>query len=225
MATLERLFGAAICAATLFCFTSLAQTNERRPPIPAQQQPVDAQAAAPSADTLVNEVALLRKSLQTLNTRLREISDKLFAPDAKQADASSASNPKQNRLAASLSILSQAEQRAELMRRQLLEMLEKETFYKNRLVQIDESSRPESIDRSLALLGTTISTTDLRDTRRRVLDNERNGVLSLLNQTSQSRVRLEDDLKQADLLVAKLRQRLLPLIEKEIDKINPEEKE
>jgi hypothetical protein len=219
MATPARFFAAAICAATFLCCTSLAQTNERRPATPLQQQPADAQTAVPSADTLVSEVALLRKSLQTLNARLREISDKLLAPDA-----SNASNPKQNRLAASLAILSQTEQRAEIMRRQLLEMLEKETFYRNRVVQIDESSRPESIDRAIALVGTTISTTDLRDTRRRVLDNERNGVLGLLNQTSQSRVRLEDDVKQADLLVSKLRQRLLPLIEKEIDKINPEDK-
>ena len=221
MKTRARLFAAAICLATLFCFDSFAQTGERRQTAPApgaQQQTYDAQ---PAADTLVGEVALLRKSLQSLNTRLREISDKLLAPDPKQPDAS---NPKQSRLTNSLNLLSLAEQRAELLRRQLLEMLEKEMFYKNRLVQIDESSRPESIDRTLALVGTTTSTTDLRDTRRRVLDNERNGVLSLLNQTSQSRIRLEDDVKQADALVARLRQRLLPLIEKEIDKINPDEK-
>lgn len=227
MTTRARLFAAALCAATFLCFTSRAQTDERRPPLPAphaQQQP-DAQTTA-SSDTLVNEVALLRKSLQTLNTRLREITDKLLAPDAKQPDASNpnALNSKQSRLTNSLNLLALAEQRAELLRRQLLEMMEKETFYKNRLVQIDEYSRPESIDRSLALVGTTISTTDLRDTRRRVLDNERGGILGLLNQTSQSRIRLEDDVKQADALVTRLRQRLLPLIEKEIDKINPDEK-
>ena len=219
MLTHARLFTAALFVATLLCFNSLAQTNERRTTAPApsaQTQPPDAQAA----DTLVGEVALLRKSLQSLNTRLRDISDKLLAPaDSKAADAS---NPKQNRLAASLSILTQTEQRAELLRRQLLEMTEKVMQYRNRLVQIDESSRPENIDRSLALVGTTISTTDLRDTRRRVLDNERRGVEILLNQTSLSRIRLEDDVKQADALVSKLRMRLLPLIEKEIDKINPE---
>ena len=222
MTTRARLFAAALCVLALFCLDSPAQTGERRQTAPAasaQQQSPDA-----SADTLVSEVALLRKSLQTLNTRLREITDKLLAPDTKAADASNPNAPtsRQGRLAASLSILNQTEQRAELLRRQLLEMLEKETFYRNRVVQIDESSRPESIDRSLALVGTTTSTTDLRDTRRRVLDNERSGVLGLLNQTSQSRVRLEDDVKQADALVAKLRQRLLPLIEKEIDKLNPE---
>jgi len=222
MTTRSRLFAAAICAATLFCLGTRAQTVERRqtaPTQPAQQQSPDA-----SSDTLVAEVALLRKSLQTLNTRLREITDKLLAPDPKAADASNSAAPssRQGRLAASLNLLSLAEQRAELLRRQLLETLEKEASYKNRLIQIDESSRPAEIDRALALVGTTTSTTDLRDTRRRVLDNERGGVLGLLTQTSQSRIRLEDDVKQADALVSKLRMRLLPLIEKEIDKINPE---
>jgi glucose/arabinose dehydrogenase len=228
MTTSARFLTAAICAATLLCADSLAQANERRPPTSApraqeqQQQSPDAQPGAASSDALVNEVSLLRKSLQTLNAMLREISDKLLAPDAKLADVP---DTKQSRLASALAILNQTEQRAELLRRQLLEMMEKETFYKNRLVQIDESSRPESIDRTLALVGTTTSTTDLRDTRRRVLDNERSGIQNLLSQTSQSRMRLEDDVKQADALVAKLRQRLLPLIEREIDKINPEEKQ
>lgn len=220
----SRLFAAVFCAAALFCLTSRAQTVERRQTAQspgAQQQSPDA-----STDTLVNEVALLRKSLQTLNTRLREITDKLLAPDPKQPDASNSGvlNPRQGRLTNSLQLLTLAEQRAEMLRRQLLEMTEKEAFYKNRLIQIDESSRPAEIDRTLALVGTTTSTTDLRDTRRRVLDNERNGVLGLLSQTSQSRIRLDEDVKQADLLVAKLRARLLPLIEKEIDKINPDEK-
>jgi hypothetical protein len=226
MTTRSRLFAAALCVTTLFCLNTRAQTNERRQTAPApgaQQQSPDAQAVA-SSDTLVNEVALLRKSLQTLNTRLHEITDKLLAPDPRQPDApnSGAPNSRQSRLTNSLNLLTLAEQRAEMLRRQFLEMTEKEAFYRNRLIQIDESSRPESIDRTLALVGTTTSTTDLRDTRRRVLDNERNGVLSLLNQTSQSRIRLDDDVKQADILVAKLRARLLPLIEKEIDKINPE---
>jgi len=42
-----------------------------------------------------------------------------------------------------------------------------------------------------------------------------------LNQTTSSRIRLEEDVRQADSLVTKLRQRLLPLIEKEIEKITP----
>jgi hypothetical protein len=61
----------------------------------------------------------------------------------------------------------------------------------------------------------------VREVRRRILENERKGVESLLNLTTQSRFRLEDDVRQAEALVLKLRQRVLPSIEKEIEKINP----
>ena len=87
------------------------------------------------------------------------------------------------------------------MRRQLLELIEKETAYRTRMMQLDEDMRPENIDRSLSGIGTT-RTSDLRDVRRRQLDNERRGVESLLNQTSASRARLELDVKDADTLVA-----------------------
>ena len=66
-------------------------------------------------------------------------------------------------------------------------------------------------------------TAEMRDTRRRVLENDKRGVENLLNITVQSRIRLDEDVRQADQLVGRLRQRLFPLIEKEIDKINPPE--
>ena len=80
--------------------------------------------------------------------------------------------------------------------------------------------RAENIERALSSVGTT-RTVELRDVRRRVLENERRGVESLLNLTTQNRIRLEEDVRQADQLVSRLRQRLLPLIDKEIEKINP----
>ncbi len=199
---------------------SLAQTPERRSTnstTPAQEQPATLQPNASATDPVANELELLRKSLQTLNARLRDISDKLLAPGA-----SPGSSPKetQNKISTSLDLLSRAEQRAEVLRRQLLELIEKETSLKSRLVQIEEEIRPESIERALSPVGSTRSL-ELRDVRRRVLENERRGYESLLNQTSQSRLRLDEDVKQADALVGKLRQRVLPLIEKEIEKLNP----
>jgi hypothetical protein len=173
-----------------------------------------------SADPVANEISLLRKSLQTLNTRLRDIGEKFFGPDAPKAG--DGADDRQKRIAQSIELLSRTEQRAEVMRKQLIELTEKETAFRTRMMQLDEDMRPDSIDRSLMVgsIGTT-RTSDLRDTRRRVLDNERRGVEGLLNQTSQSRARLEEDVRQADALVARMRMRLLPLIEKEIDKINP----
>jgi hypothetical protein len=216
-----RFFPFVICVVTILSIQSFAQTPARRQAnstTQAQEQTPNLPPNAGSIDTVANELGLLRKSLQTLNTRLHEISEKLLATDSQQ---SGLSNDQQNRIARNLELLSRVEQRAEVLRKPLLELIEKETAIKSRLVQIEEDMRPESIERTLSLVGTT-RTLELRDTRRRVLENDRRGYESLLNQTSQSRLRLEEDVKQADALVSRLRQRLLPLIEKEIEKISPD---
>lgn len=199
----------------LFCAPSFAQSSGRtqtRPNSEAKEQ-LQNPANASSTESVATEIALLRKSLQTLNTRLREISDKV--PDSNQGAANA-----KNTLVVNLDLLAHAEQRAEIMRRQLLELIEKETALKIRQAQIEEDMRPENIERAMSGIGST-RTVELRDTRRRVLETERRGVENLLILTTQGRVKLEEDLRQADALVAKLRQRLLPLIDKEIDKIIP----
>ena len=172
---------------------------------------------ATAADPLTGEVAALRKSLQTLNNRLQAISDELLAPDKKTEDKSVDTVKK---VTTNLDLLTHAEERAEVLRKQLIDLIEKETAYKSRMTQFDEDLRPENIDRTMAGIGGT-RTVEMRDTRRRVLENDKRGVENLLNVTTQSRVRLEEDVRQADFLVSKLRQRLFPLIDREIDKLPP----
>jgi hypothetical protein len=202
----------------LFSVQIAAQNSTRRQissTAEPQEQPQNP-ANANSTESVAVEIGLLRQSLQTLNARLREISDKVLA----DSNQSGSTNDKQKNIAASLTLLASAEQRAEIMRKQLLELIEKETSLKTRQVQLEEDMRPESIERALNPIGST-RTVELRDTRRRVLETERRGVESLLIQTTQSRIRLEDDVRQADLMVSRLRQRLFPLIDKEIEKITP----
>jgi chromosome segregation ATPase len=220
MTTQVRFIPVVICVVTLFSIPSLAQTLERHQTTSTPQAQGQLPNLSPnlnSIEMMANEIELLRKSLQTLNTRLREISEKIPAPDSKQSDTS---RDQQNRISANLDLLSRAEQRAEAMRKQLFELIEKEASYKSRLVQIDEEMRPESIERAINPLGGTTRTPELREVRRRVLENDRRAAESLLNQTSQSRIRLEEDVRQADSLVTNLRRRVLPLIEKEVEKIN-----
>lgn len=175
----------------------------------------DGDQSSASTDPVANEIAQLRKTLQTLNSRLQTITTGLLSPDTRQTD-----NEKLKQVASNLDLLAHIEERAEVLRKQLIELIEKETSYRTRLTQMDEDMRPENIDRSMAGIGGT-RTAEMRDTRRRSLDSERKGVESLLAITSQSRIRLEEDVKQADLLVAKFRQRLFPLIDKQLDKLNP----
>jgi len=195
-----------ICLVCLFSVTSKAQRVASQEPSPA------------SADPIANELGLLRKSLQTLNARLLTISEGMLAPDSR---SESESKERLKRISTNFDILTRAEERAEILRKQLIELLEKETQFKMRLVQLEEEMRPENIERTLSTYGTT-RTVEIRETRRRVLENEKRGVENLLQVTSQSRLRLEDDVRQADQLVSKLRQRLFPLIDKEIEKISPD---
>ena len=208
-----------ICVLTLFSSQSFAQGVDRQAGVspPGQEKSPSLPQNGNSIDAVANEIDLLRKSVQTLNTRLREISERLSAPDSKTG---SSSNAKQNPIAANLELLGRAEDRVGVLRKQLLELIEKDTSYKSRLAQIDEDMRPENVERILSGVGTT-RTTELRDTRRRAFEIEKRGLESLVNLTSQSRPRLEEDLRQAEAIVSRIRQRLLPLIDKEIEKINP----
>src|SRR6185436_1859791 len=147
------------------------------------------------------------------------ISDELFAPDKKNEDKAIETVKK---VATGLDLLAHGEERAEVLRKQLIELIEKETAYKSRMAQFDEDLRPENIERSMVGIGGT-RTAEMRDTRRRVLENDKRGAESLLNVTIQSRLRLDEDVRHADQLVTRLRQRLFPLIERELDKINPPE--
>ena len=209
------------CAVALSSVPSFAQSPERSPGSAGPQasgRPPSTQPALGTLDAVAGELSLLRKSLQALNASLREIGEKGPPPDAKAGDTL---KEQQNRISLGLELLSRAEQRAGALRKELLELTEKETGFRSRLVQLEEDLRPDSIERAVSLIG-TMRAPELRDSRRRILENERRGVESLINQTSQSRGRLEDDVRQADSLVLKLRQRVLPLIDKEVEKIQPD---
>lgn len=180
-----------------------------------------AQTTAPSdasPEAVAKQIGMLRQSVQSLDATLSDIADKLIPVYTKAKDAAAET---QVRISSSFTLLTQAEQRAEMLRRQLLELIEKETLYRTRITQIEEDMKPENVERTLNPYGTT-RTAELRDTRRRVLETDRRGYVSLLALTTESRTRLEGEVRQADALVERLRQRLNPMIEKEIDKLTPQ---
>jgi len=199
------------CISLPFCFFLIATTV-------AVGQTAGIPATDASSEAIAKQVGMLRQSVQSLDATLSDIADKLIPVFTKAKDAAAET---QGRISSSFTLLTQAEQRAEMLRRQLLELIEKETLYRTRIAQIEEDMRPENVERALNPYGTT-RTAELRDTRRRVLETDRRGYQSLLALTTDSRTRLEGEVRQADTLVERLRQRLNPLIEKEIDKLTPQ---
>jgi phage shock protein A len=92
-----------------------------------------------------------------------------------------------------------AAETVEKLKAQLLEVQGKEEALRGRLQQLDESLKPENIERSLAGIGST-RPEELRESRRRQLTIERDGVMAQLTTVENSRQRLETALANAEIV-------------------------
>jgi hypothetical protein len=82
---------------------------------------------------------------------------------------------------------------------QLLEVQARESDLRARLQELDESIKPENIERSLAGVGST-RPEELREARRRQLSIQRDGVVAQLQTLETSRTRLETAIANAEAL-------------------------
>jgi hypothetical protein len=87
----------------------------------------------------------------------------------------------------------------EKLKAQLIEVQAKEEALRTRAQQLDESLKPENIERSLAGVGST-KPEEVREARRRQLTIEKNGVLAQLKLLETSRQRLETAISNAEAL-------------------------
>ena len=95
----------------------------------------------------------------------------------------------------------------ESLRSQLGDVQKREEELQARVKQLEEDMKPENIEKVFALNGST-RPEELREQRRRQLENERTRVQAQLDQLAQSRVRLETSLATAE--AAAYRQSALP---------------
>ena len=90
-----------------------------------------------------------------------------------------------------------AAERVDQLKLQLLELQGKEEALRARAAQLEEALKPENIERSLAGVGST-RPEELRETRRRQLTIERDGVLTQVRILETSRNRFETALREAE---------------------------
>lgn len=219
----------AVCAAIVLCFFVVelsAQTKRRKrvavkAPIvsatPPRTEPLiisraedfpdsESQAVAPTTNPSVIDLNSTgdsnTKAIEELGNRIKSLES------SKKNDY----DTKQKRLLLNLDILTRAEQRAETLRKQLFDMIEKESTIKTRLDLIESDIRPDAIERSVAFAG-SLRPEELRLMRRKSLEIEKTNLQSLLTEIQRTRTSLDLNVQKADILVEKFRVKL----EKEID--------
>ncbi len=145
----------------------------------------------------------LSQPIDDTANKIKELGDRIKELEADQ---------KQKRLLLNLDILTRAEQRAESLRKQNFELIEKENTVVSKLGEIESDIRPETIERTVAMAG-SLRPEELREERRKKLESERKNLQSLLTEIQTTRARLDQSMQKADDLVDRLRTKL----EKEID--------
>lgn len=92
-----------------------------------------------------------------------------------------------------------AAESAEKLKIQLLDVQAHENDLRVRLAELDEAIKPENIERSLAGIGST-RPEELRESRRRQLQIQRDGVQAQLQTLETTRIRLESAVANAEAL-------------------------
>ncbi len=141
------------------------------------------------------EEQVLRRTVDRLSSQVTELSEDLGQIKDQQ------------RTLVDLERLSRAEQRAENLRAQLRDVLEKEAALQARAEQLEFDILPENIERRAALTG-TLRPTELREQIRRQLESERGRVRAQLDLFISSRIRLEAGVAKADAEAERIRTRL-----------------
>ena len=103
--------------------------------------------------------------------------------------------------------LTRAEQRAEQLRSQLMDIQSKIADFESKIEQIDYALRPENLDNSMAGYGSTRPEV-ARDARKKQLESEKTRVQAQLKLAETSRSRLEGAVSNADSEVDQLRAKL-----------------
>jgi len=205
---------AVFCTLLILSASFVAQTRRPRPsatPTPQADVPVIISRADdfPDENTQIQptpEVVPETTSSGRSTAELRMLAEQAAADKDEQYDT------RQRRLLMNLDILTRAEDRAENLRKQLFDMIEKENEIQSRLSEIEYDVMPETIDRNLAFTG-SLRPEELRDKRKKSLEAEKASQQRLLAQVQERKNSLTASVQKADDLVDKLRQKL----ERDID--------
>jgi chromosome segregation ATPase len=151
--------------------------------------------AQPTRPTEEQDPAEMKKTIRTLSTQVDKLSDKLNQMEEGQ------------RSLVDLERLSRAEARSTALRAELRDVQAKEADLEARAEDIDYALKPENIERSTAGYGTT-HPEELREQRRKQLENERLRVRKQLDGLVSSHTRLDQAIATSDAEVERLRKKL-----------------
>jgi hypothetical protein len=169
----------------------------------------------PMMISLSIEVGKISRSVAQMSDKVSAYVDKMDKMPA--AAGGSSITERQQKIAAGLQLLANAEQLLIVRQRFQIELVEKLGTTRTRLAQVERDVMPGSIDRSVQYEGTT-KTEELRETRRTALNAERTSLQTVVTQITSSLADTNESVREMQNLVIRLRRQYIPELEREIDR-------
>ena len=148
-----------------------------------------------TGETNPTRPAEAQDSVRILSTQVDKLTDKITQMEESQ------------RSLVDLERMSRAESRSAALRAELRDVQAKEADLEAKAEQIEYDLKPENIERSVSGYGTT-HPEDLRDQRRRKLENEKQRLRKQLDQLGISHTRLDEAIATSDTEIDRLRKKL-----------------
>jgi chromosome segregation ATPase len=152
----------------------------------------DTQPALPRGE---QDPEAMKTTIRTLSVQVDKLTDKINQMEESQ------------RSLVDLERLSRAETRSAAMRTELRDVQAKESELEARAEEVDYALKPENIERAAAGYGTT-RPEEVREQRRKQLENEKERLRRQLDQLAVSRTRLEEAIATSDAEIDRLRKKL-----------------
>ena len=165
---------------------------------------------AESVTNIAKELAKISKSVNDFNERLKNFSETFNSNQGLRL------TERQQKLLAAFEFLNRAEQRLSTLQTLKITLSERQTAARMRLAQNESDSKPDSIDRSIAVRGSVGDAEELREYRRRALARQRTEINSLINEIQDSINAVNDEIRQTETFLRSIRSRIFPEILREI---------
>lgn len=176
--------------------------------VPGQERPAPLLYSDPMGSIAV-DLNRISASVQLLSERLKSFVDKF------EKVGGTTFSEKQQKLVLAMEFLVRSEERLATLQRAQIELVEKQGTTRSRLAQVERDVTPQGIDRSVTFEGTT-RTEEIRESRRNTLQSERASLQSLLSQINSNLADTNEAVRDAQIMVQRLRRQYLPQIEREI---------
>jgi len=175
----------------------------------AASQPPVIQFPADDLRSISQSIAKISQSLDNLNARMTSFSQTFSSNQGLKLD------DKQKRILFAFEILNRSEQRLVNLQTLKLTLTDKLTALRLQLSRNTDNLLSESVDRYVATRS-TLNAEQLREIRRQALNKERSDITGLISDSENSLRQTNDEIRQTELFLIGIRQKIFPAIEKEL---------